>query len=52
MFERRDSFPLNRWHIRANPFPNLRRHPHRFTQRRMWVNSLADVHRVCAHFDG
>ena len=30
---------------------NFRRHAYAFAQRRMWVNRLADVDCVCAHFD-
>ena len=51
MLEQRDSFLPNRRHVRTNAFPYLRCHPHRFTQCRMWVNGLADIDCVCAHFD-
>ncbi len=31
---------------------HFRGHANGFAQRRMRVNRLADIHRVCAHFDG
>ena len=31
---------------------HLRRHADALTQRRVGVDGFADVHRVCAHFDG
>ena len=43
---------LGRRHIRAAAMRHLSRHADALAQRRVRVNCLADVHRICAHLDG
>ena len=38
--------------VRAAAMRHFCRHADAFAQRGVWVDGFADVHRVCAHFDG